>query len=174
MAADLTADLREAEAEGGSTEDVLGSSAFDPKAFAASWAFERGVTGRDPAPAPAAAPRKSRTAWAFAAFAAVAIVGALLLAVSSRVHTSVVAAPAGAFVKPVFVGPGKVPVPPGVEVKPPQVWLPKPLGVQGAIVSMPDDGMRKLGGVLLILGIAGLAGTGIYRLARYRWQPSHQ
>src|ERR1700678_2786700 len=44
MAADLTADLQEAEAEGGSPEDVLGNSAFDPRRFAASWAFARGVT----------------------------------------------------------------------------------------------------------------------------------
>jgi hypothetical protein len=44
MAADLTADLEEAEAEGGSAEDVLGNSAFDPRRFAASWAAARGVT----------------------------------------------------------------------------------------------------------------------------------
>ncbi len=44
MAADLTADLEEAEAEGGSAEDVLGSSAFDPRRFAAAWAGARGVT----------------------------------------------------------------------------------------------------------------------------------
>ncbi|MGD0715630.1 MAG: PASTA domain-containing protein [Gaiellaceae bacterium] len=43
MAADLAADLREAEAEGASAEVVLGSGAFDPRAFAASWATERGV-----------------------------------------------------------------------------------------------------------------------------------
>jgi hypothetical protein len=45
MAADLTADLDEAEAEGGSPEDVLGNSAFDPRRFAAAWATARGVTG---------------------------------------------------------------------------------------------------------------------------------
>src|SRR5579863_1303412 len=44
MAADLTADLEEAEAEGGSPEDVLGNSAFDPRRFAAAWAAARGVT----------------------------------------------------------------------------------------------------------------------------------
>jgi len=46
MAADLAADLEEAEAEGGSPEDVLGNSAFDPRRFAAAWATARGVTGR--------------------------------------------------------------------------------------------------------------------------------
>ncbi|MGD0394792.1 MAG: hypothetical protein ABSC41_19375 [Acidimicrobiales bacterium] len=49
MAADLTADLEEAEAEGGSPEDVLGNSAFDPRRFAAAWAVARGVTA-PPAP----------------------------------------------------------------------------------------------------------------------------
>jgi hypothetical protein len=44
MAADLTVDLEEAEAEGGSPEDVLGNSAFDPRRFAAAWAAARGVT----------------------------------------------------------------------------------------------------------------------------------
>ena len=54
MAADLTADLEEAEAEGGSPEDVLGNSAFDPRRFAAAWAVARGVTA---SPAPAASDR---------------------------------------------------------------------------------------------------------------------
>jgi hypothetical protein len=31
MAADLTADIEEAESEGGTAEDVLGNSAFDPR-----------------------------------------------------------------------------------------------------------------------------------------------
>src|SRR5580704_7406911 len=48
MAADLTADLDEAQAEGGSPEDVLGNSAFDPRRFAAAWAVARGVTGPPP------------------------------------------------------------------------------------------------------------------------------
>ena len=41
MAADLTADIQEAESEGGSAEDVLGNSLFDPKRFAAAWAEAR-------------------------------------------------------------------------------------------------------------------------------------
>jgi hypothetical protein len=44
MAIDLTADIEEAEAEGGSAEDVLGNSLFDPRRFAAAWASARGVT----------------------------------------------------------------------------------------------------------------------------------
>jgi len=48
MAADLAADIEEAEAEGGSAEDVLGNSVFDPQRFAASWAGARGVTAPQP------------------------------------------------------------------------------------------------------------------------------
>jgi hypothetical protein len=61
MAADLTADLEEAEAEGGSPEDVLGNAAFDPRRFAASWAVARGVTNPPVPPVPAVADR--RTFW---------------------------------------------------------------------------------------------------------------
>lgn len=43
MAADLVSDLREAEAEGVSAQEYLGSGASDARSFAASWATERGV-----------------------------------------------------------------------------------------------------------------------------------
>ncbi len=74
MAADLEADLEEAEAEGVSAEEVLGSGAFEPRSFAAAWAAERGVVGR---------PTRSPRRWAgipavVAALALVAIVGAVL------------------------------------------------------------------------------------------------
>lgn len=76
MAADLTADLEEAEAEGASIEDVLGNSAFDPRSFARSWAAERGVS--QPPTAPAASSQK----WVlFAGLAAVAValIGTLMV-----------------------------------------------------------------------------------------------
>jgi hypothetical protein len=79
MAEDLASDLREAEAEGVSAEELLGSSFFDPPSFAATWASERGII-----PTPAA-PRSVRhrpfVLVAFTALAAVTvIVSALLLA----------------------------------------------------------------------------------------------
>jgi hypothetical protein len=43
MAADLEADLAEAEADGVSPEEVLGNGYFDARAFAAEWARARGV-----------------------------------------------------------------------------------------------------------------------------------
>ena len=57
MAADLATDLREAEAEGVSTEELLGSSAFDPRSFAATWAAERGIIPVPPSAPSMTAPR---------------------------------------------------------------------------------------------------------------------
>jgi len=79
MAADLASDIREAEADGISVEELLGSSAADPRAFAASWATERGIV---PVRSGRASPRRRRLAlMAFIGVAATAlIVAALLLA----------------------------------------------------------------------------------------------
>jgi hypothetical protein len=43
MAAELEADLEDAQAEGASPAEVLGQGASDPKSFASAWASERGV-----------------------------------------------------------------------------------------------------------------------------------
>jgi hypothetical protein len=79
MAADLASDLREAEADGVSAEEYLGSSAFDPRSFAASWAAERGVI-----PGPPVRGNGRRRPLALVAFTALAaivlVVAALLLA----------------------------------------------------------------------------------------------
>lgn len=79
MAADLASDIREAEADGISVEELLGSSASDPRAFAASWATERGIV---PMGEGQATGRRGRLAlMAFTGVAAIAlIVAALLLA----------------------------------------------------------------------------------------------
>jgi hypothetical protein len=79
MAADLTSDLDDAQAEGVSAADYLGSSASDPRLFAADWAAERGII-----PAPPSRGNGRRTPRALVAFTALAaitmIVAALLLA----------------------------------------------------------------------------------------------
>ncbi len=72
MAADLTADIEEAESEGGTAEDVVGNGAFDPERFAGSWAMARGVT----AP-PAISPPPRR--WPLLAFGLVASMALLAL-----------------------------------------------------------------------------------------------
>ncbi len=79
MAADLTSDLEEAEAEGVSAAEYLGASASDPRLFAASWASERGII-----PAPPSREKGRRTPLVLAAFTCLAaitvIASALLLA----------------------------------------------------------------------------------------------
>jgi len=82
MAADLTADIEEAEAEGGSAEDVLGDSAFDPRRFAASWAGACGVTNPERA---GSAPRRwPILAVTAAAFFALLTLGAAVLLIGHR------------------------------------------------------------------------------------------
>jgi hypothetical protein len=79
MAADLASDLRDAESEGVSAEELLGDSVFDPRSFAASWAAERGVI-----PAPSGRGTGRRRPIVLVAFTALAaftvIITALLLA----------------------------------------------------------------------------------------------
>jgi hypothetical protein len=126
MAADLATDLAEAEADGVSAEQVLGSGAFDPRAFARSWASERGVIGsttdaptvpQPPPPSttqplrPVARPRLHLPDAILLAAIIVTVVAALALLAHRRGASEVVdpvrfdpqGSPGGAF--PVFVGP---------------------------------------------------------------------
>jgi hypothetical protein len=94
MAAELEADLAEAEADGVSAAEMLGES--DPRRFAATWARERGLVD-EPLP-----PKSRKRVWLWAAafvlaLVFVAIVG-LFAAAQVTVHTSVSAA------QPVTVG----------------------------------------------------------------------
>jgi hypothetical protein len=88
MAADLASDLAEAEAEGVSTEELLGSSAFDPRAFAASWAAERGIV---PVAPRRGIVRRPLVLAAFTALAAIMVVVAALLLLSGRPTVTLVA-----------------------------------------------------------------------------------
>jgi hypothetical protein len=148
MAADLALDLEEAEADGVSPEEVLGSSAFDPRSFAAAWAAERGVIPASP-PRTNGARRGPRLPLAVAAAALVAAVGAALV---------IVASPAG---------PGGVAValpaaPPFRVIGPHPRWIPLPrvrpraIGPFFAVGNGPDNGARVAGSVLLVLGLAGV------------------
>ena len=78
MADDLRADLEEAAAEGATPEDVLGSGAFDPRAFATAWAAERGIVGQR-VPSPRIGRRPAGLPAAIAALALIAIIGAVLV-----------------------------------------------------------------------------------------------
>jgi len=155
MAADLTADLEEAEAEGGSPEDVLGNSAFDPRRFAAAWAVARGVTG-----AVAADPRSRwRIPVAIVAsvlLGALTVVAGLALVIGSRSHSFAFA------VRRVVAGPGparifRFPGPPG----PPFVRT----GIAGVDI-------HPFAWVLLIVAVVGLGLLAV--LYRSLWSGSHR
>jgi hypothetical protein len=85
MAADLEADLEEAEAEGASAEEVLGSGAFNPRSFAISWAAERGVI--PPAGDKERHSRKPLVPAAITSLAVVALIGAAIAFLATRTET---------------------------------------------------------------------------------------
>jgi hypothetical protein len=89
MAADLASDLGEAEAEGVSAQELLGSSFFDPRSFAASWAAERGIIPE--LPGRGNARRRSRILVAFTALAAIMLAVAALLLATGEPKVSLVA-----------------------------------------------------------------------------------
>jgi hypothetical protein len=87
MASDLASDLGEAEAEGVSADELLGSSVFDPRSFAASWAAERGIIP-DP-PKRGTARRRPLVLVAFTALAAIALLVSALLLLTGQPKISV-------------------------------------------------------------------------------------
>jgi hypothetical protein len=89
MAADLAADLTEAEAEGVSAEELLGSSAFDPHSFAASWAAERGIIPAPPSRGNAR--RRPLVLVAFTALAAIVLIVTALLLLTGQPKAALVA-----------------------------------------------------------------------------------
>jgi uncharacterized membrane protein len=171
MAADLEADLAEAEAEGASAEEVLGSGAFDPRSFAAAWAAERGVIQVAP-PDRQRHPRRSRLAVAIAVFSVIAIVGAVLAIFGSAVATqrvavaSVVPGRQGVLVPP-RLGFG---VPPGARVVGPRLVLPSKPGSGVQVFKMDVGGshvdLRPVGLLLMVVGIVGVILSMLYRSRR--------
>jgi len=94
MAADLASDLREAEAEGISADQLLGPSASDPRSFAFAWAAERGII-----PAPTGQEKVRRSPLALVTFTALGatalIVAALLLLTGQPKVTLTTSGPLG-------------------------------------------------------------------------------
>jgi hypothetical protein len=144
MAADLTADIEEAEAEGGSAEDVLGNSAFDPRRFAGSWAVARGVTAP---PMPTAPVRR----WPILAFGLVGCMALLALGAAVLLGGRQSAAAAISFRRGQG-GPGSVRVFPG-----------SPLILQH-IQHFPGVALFAL-----LLLIVGLVGIGLALYFGFRW-----
>ena len=175
MAADLGADLAEAEAEGASAEDVLGSGAFDPRSFAAAWARERGVIPSPPQGVSNAS-RRSRVPAVISAFAVVAIAGALLAFVGAPSRTARVAFPSTFLQHRVtlvvpsrlrVIGPRK-----GIAVPRLRIVPAPPHAVGGSIVATEVNGsgwdLRPVGLLLLVAGIVGMIVSTLYWWPRRR------
>ena len=146
MAADLEADLAEADADGASPEVVLGNGYFDAKSFAASWALARGVVNVRPRLAPSVQ-LSTRTLTLVASAlvcAAVAAVGLLLLAGrafgSMSASAIAVRRPFPRQVPTIFVSPHR-------------------------FFSGPGVGVDPLGWVLVIAGVLG------FSLTLWFWRP---
>lgn len=177
MAAELAADLEEAEADGVSAGEALGRGASDARSFAADWATERGVTRQ-------AALSTGRFSWRFAiaaataAFAAMAISGAVLVAMGSRSAPERLSLPAPAGIpaladvratQRVYVGPPlriiEEPMEvPAREATPGTIWVRRlppdaaataQVGALEIRIAGAHDDSRTVGWVLLIVGLAG-------------------
>jgi hypothetical protein len=168
MAADLEADLDEAAAEGASPEDVLGSAVFDPRAFAASWAVERGVVELRPVHAERPA-RRPFVLAAIAASALVAVLGAVLTILASSGTAEVALAPPLAVHPRVFTW---IPAPkPGSHTLPrlrgttlvlPFRARPWQFGAVRAFGVRAHGPRRTAGVILLIAGSLGLIVSTLY------------
>jgi len=147
MAADLRADLQEAEAEGGSPEDVLGNGAFDPRRFAAAWAVARGVTS--PPTPHHRSPWRSLIATALTALLGLLAVGAgLALMVGFRGHSFAIA------VHRAVAGPGPIRILPS---GPNRIVLPGMRGQPIVGTQITGVGIQALALVVLVVGVVGLA-----------------
>jgi len=161
MAADLTADIDEAEAEGGSAEDVLGNSVFDPRTFAAAWAGARGViapallapTPQAHGPADGPPRRRAVVAVGLSAVAAFFVLVAVALLVGRH------SASAAVSVRRILPGPARI-------FGPGSVSPPFRSFVFGSQFGGPNNGLFILFGVvILLLGIVVLGVAVMY------WSP---
>jgi hypothetical protein len=175
MAADLAADLEEAEAEGASPEDVVGSGAFDPRSFAGAWAAERGVIGRRLSGAHGRT-HGSRLAAAIGTVALViAIVGAALVIVDSSSDTGRLAVVSSLDLPPgdVWVAPTAVPraAPPPISLTADgisRVVAPDLPVIDAQFVAVePDDSgidSHTIGSILLVVGLALVVASTLFVL----------
>jgi hypothetical protein len=137
MAADLEADLEEAEADGASPEEVLGNGIFDPRSFAAAWAAERGVI--PPASSTGTQPKRPLVLAAIAALAVIAVTGAALA---------------------IFARSGSVAMVPS-----PRPRLSPPPGNGPLDAHLSDLDVRRIGATLLLVGLVGIALSAVYWFA---------
>jgi hypothetical protein len=168
MAADLEADLREAESDGASAEEVVGTGLFDARSFAAAWAAERGVI-------PAATSKRGRFSSAsllvpMVVLALVTALGAGMVIAGRTGGTGSVTLAAG---PPRAVGPDlhacgraflpwdRPGPPPVLPACPPMqretiVGHPPPGAVRSVFVRAGGSGLEVVGWTLLLAGLAGI------------------
>jgi hypothetical protein len=170
MAIDLTADIEEAEAEGGSAEDVLGNSLFDPRRFAAAWASARGVTAPPASVDPFVPLVRERHPWyrpamiiAVSVFGFLTALAALALVVGGR--GSAMAAP----IRRIITAPGSIRLIGPASVMPPlRNFAGTSVAVQNGAPIFVLAFVVLLGGVV-ILGLAVL-----YRTSWHRREPKRR
>jgi len=158
MAADLAADLTEAESEGASPEEVLGSGAFDPRSFAASWAAARGVI--PPRPVSNGLSKRPAVLATVVAFGVIAAVGAALLILArpsgvTQVRLAAPFPPALVRVRAAHLRPAYPLPPPLLRIGPARVF------------AFPADDvghteLRPIGSILVITGILGIVIAVLY------------
>jgi hypothetical protein len=170
MAADLTADLKEAEAEGASAEEVLGSGATDPRSFAAAWAAERAVI---PPPRWTARPPGRSLVLATTALTILTAVGAALVIFASprasepkSIRVPAIAADRAAAASIAILAvpestPRLAPAPAAVAVVSPDGrWIARfDRGGHGVLLTETNRSgveIHHIGSILLIFGIVGL------------------
>jgi hypothetical protein len=143
MAADLEADLAEAQADGVSPEEVLGNGYFDARSFAASWALARGVAQPDARPISVTQLPARTLILSAGVLVSLAVAAMGLILVAGHASSSVALSVRRSIQRPVpaiFVGPHR-------------------------FLSGPDLGVHLVGGLLVAVGLAGLG------LSLWIWKP---
>jgi hypothetical protein len=169
MAAELAADLKEAEAEGVSAEDLLGNAVADPRSFAASWADERGVIPHSRSTARLST--RSLMLGAIVSLTVTTAIGAALVLFASpdasapRVAIGVLPIPVDAPIRLTM------PAPP-----PTSAAAPATIRVGGDVTLAQTSGsgveIHTVGSILLIAGIVGLIATVLVLFWSFRTLPT--
>ena len=185
MAAELAADLNEAEADGVSARELLGNAATDPRSFAASWADERAVIPLSGSTA--RLPGRTLVLAAISALTIITAVGAGLVLLASpqasapRVASDVLLLAAEPAAIRLVAPPPISPDGSGIRlVAPPpispdgsgRVWVTS----DGRVTVTPIGGsgveIHTVGSILLIVGIAGVIASLLLLLWLFRTLPA--
>lgn len=148
MAADLAADLAEAEAEGASPEEVLGNGVFDARSFAASWATARGVISSSPRGLGAI--RRPPWTVAVSAVASLFAVAVGLAILGGRQASSMAVAAVRRSIN--------LPIVPGRTIGPRHFTIVGP-PLPGRLMFLENNTVHPLGWIMFVAGLLGLGLT---------------